>query len=97
MGSDGPNVNKTIWKHLNDHLKSLGFSGLVEFMPCNVHAVHNVSSMDCPSMVSYLSNWQLISSTGSKHTQPAKKITSRRRLTLALMNNSSFAMLIADG
>lgn len=41
MGSDGPNVNKTIWKYLNDHLKSLGFPGLVEFMPCNVHAVHN--------------------------------------------------------
>lgn len=31
MGSDGPNVNKTIWKHLNDHLKNLGFPGLVEF------------------------------------------------------------------
>ena len=41
MGSDGPNVNKTIWKYLNDHLKSLGFPGLVEFMPCNVNAVHN--------------------------------------------------------
>ena len=41
MGSDGPNVNKTIWKHLNEHLKSLGFPGLVEFMPCNVHVVHN--------------------------------------------------------
>ena len=41
MGLDGRNVNKTIWKHLNDHLKSLGFPGLVEFMPCNVHAVHN--------------------------------------------------------
>ena len=41
MGSDGPNVNKTIWKYLNDHLKSLGFPGLVEFMPSNVHAVHN--------------------------------------------------------
>lgn len=41
-GSVGPNVNKTIWKHLIDHLKSLGFPGLVEFMPCNVHAVHNV-------------------------------------------------------
>ena len=41
MGSDGPNVNKTIWKHLNDHHKSLGFPGLVNFMPCNVHVVHN--------------------------------------------------------
>ena len=91
MGMDGP--NKTIWKHLNDHLKSLGFLGLVEFMPCIM-----VSSMDCPSMVSSLSIWQyLISSTGSKRTQPAKKITSIHRLTLALMNNSSFAMLIADG
>ena len=47
MGMDGPNVNKTIWKYLNDHLKSLGFPGLVEFMLCIM-----VSSMDCPSMVS---------------------------------------------
>ena len=41
MRSDGPNVNKTIWKRLNEHLKGLGFPGLVEFMPCNVHVVHN--------------------------------------------------------
>lgn len=41
MGSDGPKINKTIWKYLNDQLKSLGFPGLVEFMPCNVHFVHN--------------------------------------------------------
>ena len=41
IGSDGPNVNKTIWKCLNEHLKGLGFPGLVEFMPCNVHVVHN--------------------------------------------------------
>lgn len=36
MGSDGPNVNKRIWKHLNDHLKNLGFPGLVEFRVCQV-------------------------------------------------------------
>ena len=36
IGSDGPNVDNTIWKGTNDHLK-----GLVQFMPCNVHVVHN--------------------------------------------------------
>ena len=32
---------RTIWKHLNDHLKSLGFPGLVNPMPYNAHAVYN--------------------------------------------------------
>ena len=33
---------KTIWVHLNDHRKSLGFPGLVvNHMPYNVHAVYN--------------------------------------------------------
>ena len=33
--------NRTIWNHLNDYLKSLGFPGLVNFMPYNIHAVCN--------------------------------------------------------
>ncbi|CAM1296488.1 QTRT1 (predicted) [Pycnogonum litorale] len=41
VGSDDPNVNKTIWRHLDEHLKSLQLPGLVDFMPCNVHVVHN--------------------------------------------------------
>ena len=58
---------RTIWKHLNDQLKSSGFLGLVNPMPYNVHAVYNV----------FKHGWseygQLISSIGSRHTQPAKK------------------------
>ena len=28
LGSDGPNVNKTIWSNINEELKTLGLSGL---------------------------------------------------------------------
>ena len=41
ISSDGPNVNKSIWEFLNNHLKSQGIPGLVEFVPCNLHVVHN--------------------------------------------------------
>ena len=40
-GSDGPNRNRTIWKHLNDHLKRLGFPGPLNFISYNVHAFYN--------------------------------------------------------
>lgn len=41
LGSDGPNVNKTIWKNIDQHKKSLGFAGLTPFVPCTLHVVHN--------------------------------------------------------
>lgn len=41
LGSDGPNVNKTIWKNIDDHKKALGFAGLTPFVPCTLHVVHN--------------------------------------------------------
>ena len=41
LGSDGPNVNKTIWSNINEKLKALGLSGLLPFVPCNMHVVHN--------------------------------------------------------
>ena len=41
IGSDGPNVNKTVWNCLDQHLKEIGLSGLLTFSPCNIHVVHN--------------------------------------------------------
>ena len=41
LGSDGPNVNKTIWRLINDHKKSIGLPGLTPFVPCTLHVVHN--------------------------------------------------------
>ena len=41
LGSDDPNVNKTIWSNINEELKALGLSGLLPFVPCNMHVVHN--------------------------------------------------------
>ena len=41
IGSDGPNVNKTIWNYINKHMKDQGLHGLLPLIPCNLHAVHN--------------------------------------------------------
>jgi hypothetical protein len=41
LGSDGPNVNKTIWNLINEHMKTNGLHGILPFIPCNLHIVHN--------------------------------------------------------
>ena len=41
LGSDGPNVNKTIWTLINEHVKASGQPGILPFIPCNLHIVHN--------------------------------------------------------
>lgn len=41
IGSDGPNVNKTIWNYLNEQKKCMGLAGLMPFIPCNMHVAHN--------------------------------------------------------
>ena len=41
LGSDGPNVNKTVHKYINDHMKEIGLHELVKFLPCPLHIVHN--------------------------------------------------------
>ena len=37
LGSDGPNVNKTIWNLINEHMKASGLHGILPFTPCNLH------------------------------------------------------------
>jgi hypothetical protein len=41
IGSDGPNVNKTIWKYIDSHMKEAGLKGLVNFIACPLHVVHS--------------------------------------------------------
>ena len=43
LGSDGPNVNKTIWRELESKIKEteLGFGNLVDVWTCNIHVMHN--------------------------------------------------------
>ena len=41
LGSVGPNVNKTIWNHINTHMTDDGLYGLIPFISCNFHVVHN--------------------------------------------------------
>lgn len=41
LGSDGPNVNKTIWTLINEHVKASDEPGILPFIPCNLHIVHN--------------------------------------------------------
>ena len=43
LGSDGPNVNKTIWRELEQKIRRANpdFQGFVDFGTCNNHIVHN--------------------------------------------------------
>ena len=43
LGSDGPNVNKTIWRELEQKIRRANpdFQGFVDVGTCNIHIVHN--------------------------------------------------------
>ncbi len=41
LGADGPNVNKSLKKQLNDEVVALGGKRLVDIGSCNLHIVHN--------------------------------------------------------
>ena len=41
LSSDGPNVNKTMWSAINKVLLDQELPGLLQFIPCNIHVVHN--------------------------------------------------------
>jgi len=41
IGSDGPNVNKTVWRLINEQMKDSGLHGLVDLIACPLHTVHN--------------------------------------------------------
>lgn len=41
LSSDGPNVNKTIWMHVQKELTDAGHNGLIQIGSCNIHVVHN--------------------------------------------------------
>jgi hypothetical protein len=41
LGSDGPNVNKAVWRLINSELIQTRSKGLVDIGTCNLHIVHN--------------------------------------------------------
>ena len=41
ISTDGPNINRAIWRFFNDDLKEQGFNGLLPFLPCSLHIIHN--------------------------------------------------------
>lgn len=41
LSSDGPNVNKTIWKFVDGKLKEKKLKGLIPMVPYNVRIIHN--------------------------------------------------------
>ena len=41
ISSDGPNINKTVRRELNDTFKKEGFSGLIAQITCFLHIMHN--------------------------------------------------------
>jgi len=41
LSSDGPNVNKAVWKIIDEHLKVEDLHGLLPFIPCSLLVIHN--------------------------------------------------------
>ena len=41
LSSDGPNINKAVYRNLNDNLKERGFEGLAPLIVCSLHTMHN--------------------------------------------------------
>lgn len=41
LGSDGPNVNKTVFRLMNEKVKSVRRKGLLDIGSCNIHIAHN--------------------------------------------------------
>ena len=39
--SDGPHINKAVWRELNEEMKKRGYKGLLPFIACTLHIVHN--------------------------------------------------------
>ena len=56
ISADGPNVNEAIWINLNEELQARSHKGLIEFISCTLHTVHNafrkgVASHACGEVV----------------------------------------------
>ena len=41
VSSNGPKINRAVWKNLNQKLKEKGHEGLVALIVCTLHAMHN--------------------------------------------------------
>lgn len=41
LSSDGPNVNKTIWRQMQKMLTDAGHAGLLQFTTCIIHVIHS--------------------------------------------------------
>ena len=59
ISANGPNINKTIWRNLNEELQARNHKGLIEFINCTLHSVHNafrkgVASHGCEEVVEQL-------------------------------------------
>ena len=39
--SDGLHINKAVWRELNEEMKKRGYKGLLPFIACTLHIVHN--------------------------------------------------------
>ncbi|XP_047132571.1 uncharacterized protein LOC124811258 isoform X3 [Hydra vulgaris] len=64
ISADGPNINKAIWRLIIADLHSNGFNGLLPFVSCTLHTVHNafrkainVVGEDAEQLAFDLHNW----------------------------------------
>ena len=59
ISADGPNINKAVWRNLNEELQARNHKGLIEFVNCTLHTVCNafrkgVASHGCGEVVEQL-------------------------------------------
>ena len=48
--SDGPNVNKAVWKIIDEHLKVGDLHGLLPFILCSLHVAYNAFRCELKNM-----------------------------------------------
>ena len=57
LSSDGPNVNKAIFRAVNMSLKGAGNPGMINIGTCNLHVVHNSL---CKALEAYVHQWMIL-------------------------------------
>lgn len=49
LGSDGPNVNKKVFRLVNENVKIIRGKSLINIGTCNIHIIHNsfLKGLEC--------------------------------------------------
>ena len=88
------NVNKTVWDYLNQHLTECRLPGMVSFIPCNLHVVHNAFRKGLSEFEDDTDSWFWFCSIIWKHLHAGRNTFLKPR---NLMTKCSFGMCKAAG